>query len=102
MPSNHYLYVCVPCRSVSKDFSKCQTCGEPCVLKSRWSPPKKTNGRAWKRIEKGEWLWDRRRVRRHNENLVTKDKIPGRKKGTPMWLTRYIRTKNGPNADLGG
>lgn len=30
----------------------------------KWSPPKKNNDRAWKRIERGEWNWDRRRVRR--------------------------------------
>lgn len=33
-----------------------------------WSAPKKNNNRAWKRIEKGEYLWDRRRKRKRVQN----------------------------------
>jgi hypothetical protein len=29
----------------------------------KWSAPKKGNDRAWKRIEAGEWYWNRRKTR---------------------------------------
>lgn len=30
----------------------------------KWTAPKKNNDRMWKRIERGDWWWDRRRARR--------------------------------------
>ena len=69
MVSNHYTRVCVPCRNVTNfdlkdDEIVCRFCGGPSVVQARWSAPKKSDDTAWKRIAKGEWLWDRRRVRR--------------------------------------
>lgn len=69
MPSN-YTYVCVPCRWVSKQTATCPTCKGSCVSKYKWSAPRKNNDRAWKRIENGEWLWDRRRVRRGRRGVA--------------------------------
>ena len=44
---------------------KHRACGEEMVkVWYNWSPPKKSNDRAWKRIAEGDWLWDHRRVRR--------------------------------------
>lgn len=77
MPSNHYMYVCVPCRNVIGHTKACPECGKDRELTYKWSPPKKNNDRAWKRIAKGEWLWDRRRVYRNRyfrnrQDTVTK------------------------------
>ncbi len=85
------VIVCVPCRMVKRvqDFyfePVCPSCMEPMKKMWRWSPPKKTNNRAWKRIERGDWMWDHRRVRRVRD-------------GKTSWMTSY-RT-NG-NQDLGG
>ena len=63
MPSNHFTHVCIPCRNVV-GYGLCPECGAERKSVSRWSAPKKNNDRAWRRIEKGEWLWDRRRVAR--------------------------------------
>lgn len=64
MPSNG-MTVCLDCRVGSKgvrphclrDSHKTLSFG------TRITVPKKNNARAWKRIEKGEYLWDRRKVR---------------------------------------
>lgn len=63
MASNHTTTVCIPCRNVI-GYGLCPECGAERVTVYKWSAPKKNNDRAWKRIEKGEWLWDRRRVSR--------------------------------------
>lgn len=79
MPSN-YTTVCVPCRWVSKGNSQCPICKGPVRLFSRISFPKKNNDRAWKRIERGEVKWNRRKTRRRDtRDTVTKfeyEKIP--------------------------
>ena len=51
---SHSKHVCVQCRSVNKPCAH-----EKILLDYRWRSPKKTNNVAWKRIENGEWLWDR-------------------------------------------
>jgi hypothetical protein len=68
-----------------------------------WSPPKKNNLRAWKRIADGDWLWDHRRERRahsrhrmrqHRAHLARKNKgVPAKFRGD----YKYEPT----NADLG-
>ena len=68
------MAVCVPCRDVSA-ADPCVKCGEATVRAPyKWSPPRKNNDRAWKRIAKGEWLWDRRRVyraKKHTRDTYT-------------------------------
>jgi hypothetical protein len=68
----------------------------------KWSPPKRSNAQAWKRIEKGEWLWDRRRVHRKTRGrnaarYVVKFKGQGR---YMKFVGRY-RYKETPE-DMGG
>lgn len=75
------------------------------VQKYKWSAPKKTNDRAWKRIAKGEWLWDRRRVRRHNDNHYSNDAWMDPTPGSKNKKRRYVsllRTSKGPRVDMGG
>lgn len=69
------MNICIPCRDGnprvvwSGDIWVHDGCGERLTSSPRnWSPPKKNNKRAWKRIANGEWLWDRRRVRRSYRN----------------------------------
>ena len=61
-----YRYVCIPCREVYPG-GRCRRCGSPTKLARAhggWAPPKKNNDRAWRMIEKGDWLWDKKRVTR--------------------------------------
>jgi hypothetical protein len=70
---------------------------------TRITVPKKSDKRAWKRVLNGEKFWDRRKRRRH-----------ANKHGEPMWDRRPkkgqnsrflgwgVKTKNGPDVDLGG
>jgi hypothetical protein len=66
-----HTYICIPDRYVSKRDSPCPHCGEDLLyMGTRWRAPKKGNDRAWKRIEKGDYLWDdtsrlRTKLRRH-------------------------------------
>ena len=101
MPSNHYTHVCIPCRNVI-GWGLCPECGGERVTVARWSAPKKNNDRAWKRIEKGEWLWDRRRVRRAERQPWTWFSPPTHKKGQRKTFQRGVRRANGANVDLGG
>ena len=73
MPSNR-TYVCVPCRIARKHSGVvCERCGGPLVEKYKWSAPKRTNDRAWKRIENGDWFWDHRKTRKsRGPDLVLK------------------------------
>lgn len=77
MQTNLYFMVCVPCRNINVQYTvikddddnlvarTCKACGGQVVRSPyKWAPPKKRDDRAWKRIANGEWLWDRRRVRR--------------------------------------
>jgi hypothetical protein len=102
--------VCPTCRKFVgwHESRKCDVCGGDLFIVPRnWSPPKRRNSRAWKRIAKGEVLWDRRRVRRnpppaayYKDNWV---KVPGHKKGQHKhYLGSYVPSSQGPDADLGG
>ena len=58
---------------------------------TKWIAPKATNSKAWRRIAKGEWWWDRRRIRRvaartsyeHVWRTITPNHKPGQE-GTLM------------------
>ena len=102
--------VCPECRRFVTwtDEKKCATCGGDTVIVPRhWSPPKRSNKRAWKRVANGEVLWDRRRVRRspppavyYKENWV---RVPGHKKGQAKhYIGPYLPSSKGPDVDLGG
>lgn len=106
MPSNS-KYVCVPCRLVFKQTHICPTCGESMkYVHPDWRAPKRNNNRAWRRVEKGEWLWDRRASRSiwrgmlayHKDNIIPK---PHQKKGQHGYLLDRSGSK-GPDVDLGG
>lgn len=63
--------VCVQCRVVWKSGLYCGICGEPGQSQNaRWRPPKQTNDKAWKMIEKGDWLWDKRAVVRKESRVA--------------------------------
>lgn len=63
MPSTS-PYVCVPCRNVFRLTGKCPDFGEVLVRRHhKWRAPRKTNDKAWKLIEQGDWLWDKRALR---------------------------------------
>ena len=69
---------------------------------TRWCAPKKNNNRAWKRIERGEYMWDRRKVRRHAIGFLPTD-AAGRTKLAHRWrISRRQNSKNGAKVDLGG
>jgi len=102
MPSNHYVHVCIPCRN-TVGYGLCQFCGAERIVKARWSAPTKNNDRAWKRIENGEWLWDRRRVRRNPQRMnFSRFTSPHDKPGQLRWLTAPISRKYGADVDMGG
>ena len=105
MPSNK-TYICVKCRFATKHGGSCPSCGEPTLYMGNWSPPKKNNRRAWKRIGKGEYLWDRRRVRKNPPNAAyTRSSwvhLPGHKKGQRGIFQPNVSRENGPDVDLGG
>jgi len=106
------MMVCIPCRSANPavvykdDVVIHQACGENVTVSPRkWSPPKKTNKRAWKRIANGEWNWDRRRVRR-NPPYAPYSKnswfLPyNYKKGQGKVFSPSVPTKRGPRVDMG-
>ncbi len=102
---SNYTWVCVSCRFVSKSITVCPHChdGMLCAGK-KWSAPKKNNDRAWKRIENGEWLWDRRRVRRRarsKNRLYDKiSKVKG--EGRYTKFNGWVRYHQKPDIDMGG
>lgn len=52
-------YVCVPCRNAFKGVYKCPDCGEEMrYMGKHWRAPRKKNVKAWRRIAKGEVLWE--------------------------------------------
>lgn len=71
MPS-HATNVCVQCRHVTKIGAGCPAGHELRYMGRHWRAPKKDNDAAWKRIEAGDFLWDKRVTRKH---LV--DRWPG-------------------------
>jgi hypothetical protein len=90
--------VCIKCRNPQAKTdgdSHCLKCGSETTYRSLqyWSPPKKNNLRAWKRIANGEWLWDRRRVQRVGArwpyaNIWRAERRPTHKKGQETSLQR--------------
>jgi hypothetical protein len=98
MPSTHIWNVCITCRNIHPQYTLiedeegnivdriCKVCkGHVSRAPYKWSPPKKRDDRAWKRIANGEWLWDRRRTRRSGwKNYVswTEFHPVNQKKGT--------------------
>ena len=46
------------------------------MVSHKWRAPRRKNDRAWKRVEKGEWDWDRRakRERRTNDTITRYEK----------------------------
>lgn len=63
--ASNYMYVCLDCRIGGKNpYPKCEAEGHRVKsFGTRITVPKKNNSRAWKRIERGEILWDRRKSR---------------------------------------
>lgn len=55
-------YVCSTHRTVNKDCDNLPGDCNTLVFGYRWRPPKKKNDRAWKRIAKGDYLWDDKAV----------------------------------------
>lgn len=96
--------VCIPCRLYDAGYEACRECGGEVVTPPRkWSPPQRKNKRAWKRIEKGEWLWDRRRVRRNPRyQPPTFHRMPTHKKGQGVWGQWAVPRKKGADVDMGG
>jgi len=117
MPSNSMI-VCVTCRVGGKgSYPACVRGGHDIRLWGKHvTVPKRNNTRAWKRIEKGEVRWDRRKVSRRykqpdevkrfefteepvelpNGHIVKHRKlIPG----SGRMITNYMKR---PEVDLGG
>lgn len=78
MPSNG-MYACVTCRVGGKNpYPACYNNGhEVLYFGKRVTIPKKNNVRAWKRIEKGEYLWDRRKAKKGSRHVMRRESIPG-------------------------
>ena len=56
MTSAHTLTVCVTCRVVTQGAIHCDH--TLTTVGPNWRASRRTNDRAWKRIEAGDWLWD--------------------------------------------
>lgn len=54
--------VCARCRIVSTVQPSCGH--EGTHVGSRWRAPKKSDDKAWKRIENGDWWWDDKAIYR--------------------------------------
>jgi hypothetical protein len=101
--------VCVECRNPqarTDGDSHCLKCNSKTIYINLqyWSPPKKNNLRAWKRIANGEWLWDRRRVLRTNRrhwNSWEFVSLPNHKKYQKLTCVSVSKSKRS-TADLGG
>lgn len=97
MVSTPTRYVCIKCREISLT-DQCLRCGgEATLVHSKWRPPKKHNDKAWKLIEKGEWLWDVRHIDRSKRHRSRK-KISSLKK----YLERLLEKKDIDNDTLRG
>jgi nitrate reductase beta subunit len=66
--ASNAMYACVTCRVGGKNpYPACTNQGHEVIyFGKRITIPKKNNTRAWKRIEKGEYAWDRRKRHRAN------------------------------------
>jgi hypothetical protein len=64
-------YVCVPCRLAMKSMSVCSNCHNPAEFCGyRWRAPKRTNDRAWKMIESGDFMWDKKAIAKKRAKLT--------------------------------
>lgn len=102
------VYVCLDCRVGGKGLYPACVRGNHRTefIGKKISIPKKNNVRAWKRMEDGEWLWNRRKSRRlrcrggwFKNNTIPK---PNMKKGQ---LKNFMEDRSGfpgPDVDLGG
>jgi hypothetical protein len=95
MHHGKHTYVCVRDRRVSRagwggtGSWMCPVCRQPMQhLGYRWRAPKRDDNAAWARIEAGEWLWDRRAIRRR----TFRPDVP--KYGIP-WFERAPRDSRG-------
>lgn len=107
MPSTHIWNVCITCRNIHPQYDVikdaddniidriCKVCkGHVSRAPYKWSPPKKRDNRAWKRIERGDWLWDHRRIQRARKTWRPWERVtlPGHKKGQQGALTGGYRS----------
>lgn len=96
--------VCVECRRAQKTAGHvlCGKCGQEMTwMGTKWIAPKATNSKAWRRIAKGEWWWDRRRIRRVDARTPYRRvwRGPSRKKGQEGTVMRSWRESG---RELGG
>ncbi|WP_277212320.1 hypothetical protein [Isoptericola croceus] len=63
MVSRSMRFVCVRCRAVALRPCRRHPC-QDIVVSARWRPPRGGDDAAWRRIARGELLWDRRAVQR--------------------------------------
>ena len=70
------MYVCVTCRVGGKGiYPNCSRDGHDVRMwGKRTTIPKKNNKRAWKRIENGELLWNRRKTKGYRAQVVRVNK----------------------------
>ena len=107
MPSNG-MYVCLDCRVGGKGlFPACVRDNHRTMyFGTRITVPKKNNDRAWKRIENGELLWNRRKTKvRRAQAEYWQDLKTYRKnhKGRVWWGRPATGTYlSNPSVDLGG
>lgn len=72
---NKRTHLCAPCRVVDKYLYTCPRCGGSMLdMGTRWRAPKKSNKRAWARVDKGDYWWDDRALAKrapiwHHQNL---------------------------------
>lgn len=62
MTHHGIVFVCPEHRHASH-WNACK-CGNNIFMSPRWRAPKKTNDRAWKMIQNGEFLWDKKAIAR--------------------------------------
>lgn len=65
MTHHGVVFVCAEHRFASH-WNPCP-CGKDISMSPRWRAPKKTNDKAWKMIQSGDFLWDKRAKRRRSE-----------------------------------
>jgi len=67
MTHHGIVLVCLTHRAVSH-YGGCPVCGNyDFSIHPKWRAPKKNNDAAWKLLEKGDYLWDKRAVIRKKE-----------------------------------
>lgn len=88
--------VCVKCRVATRTTL---TCGHEPTYRfgPRWRPPKKNNDKAWKRIERGEYLWDEKALMKfpsdypYNRDLSAEPGVPLKiRKRNPYIIAKNI------------